>query len=90
MRGQVFHADPEDHLMAPTTRPRRKAGRPPKIEGTAHRWWLYCSREDRDAAQDRADREGLDLGDVMRGFLTAYGSGLLAAPATSSSTERSA
>jgi hypothetical protein len=60
------------------TRPRRRAGRPPKIVGTAHRWWLYCSREDRDAAQERADRElpeGLDLGDVMRAALADYAAG---------------
>jgi hypothetical protein len=61
--------------MAPTTRPRRKAGRPPKIEGTAHRWWVYCSRESRDAAQARADRDGDDLGDVMRAFLADYAAG---------------
>lgn len=64
--------------MSPGTRPRRKAGRPPKIAGTAHRWWLYCSRESRDAAQQRADRElpeGLDLGDVMRQALDDYAAG---------------
>lgn len=61
--------------MPPTTRPRRKAGRPPKIEGTAHRWWVYCSRESRDAAQARADADGVDLGDVMRSFLDDYAAG---------------
>ena len=76
--------------MAPTTRPRRKAGRPPKIEGTAHRWWLYCSRESRDAAQARADADGADLGDVMRAFLDAYASGLLAAPSLPAVVEESA
>jgi hypothetical protein len=64
--------------VSPATRPRRPAGRPPKITGTAHRWWLYCSREDRDTAQARADRElpeGLDLGDVMRAALADYAAG---------------
>jgi hypothetical protein len=74
IRGQVFHTFEEVPVVT-TSLPRRKAGRPPKIIGTAHRWWLYCSRESRAAAQARADEElpdGLDLGDVMRAALDDY------------------
>lgn len=72
--------------MTPAARPRRKAGRPPKIEGTAHRWWVYCSRESRDAAQARADADGADLGDVMRAFLDDYAAGRYS-PTTSPAEE---
>ncbi len=52
-----------------------RAGRPRKIEGTSTRWWLYVSQESRDAAEERAAREGVDLPDVLRAYLDAYAAG---------------
>jgi hypothetical protein len=46
-----------------------RRGRPPKIAGTASRWWLYVSAEERRAAEQRAASEGVTLADVMRGYL---------------------
>jgi hypothetical protein len=67
-------------VSSTATRPPRRAGRPPKIAGTAHRWWVYCSREARTAAEARAKRDGHDLGDVLRAFLDDYAAGSYAPP----------
>lgn len=57
-----------------------RAGRPRKIEGTSTRWWLYVSQESRDAAEERATRDGVELPDVLRSFLDAYAAGTVDAP----------
>jgi hypothetical protein len=63
-----------------TARPRRAAGRPPKIAGGATRWWLYVNPDRRARAEQRAAREGVELPDVLRAFLDAYAAGTAPAP----------
>ncbi len=58
----------------------RRAGRPPVIRGGAIRYWLYVNRDRRDAAADRAERDGTNLPTVMRAFLDAYAAGKIDAP----------
>jgi hypothetical protein len=55
-----------------TTKPARRAGRPPKIAGGAVRWWLYVSPTARALAEERAAAEGTTLPDVVRAFLDRY------------------
>jgi hypothetical protein len=63
-----------------TAAPPLRRGRPPKIRGTASRWWLYVSAESRTAGEERAAREGVELPDVLRAFLDAYADGTADAP----------
>jgi hypothetical protein len=58
-----------------------RAGRPPKVEGEplTNRWWLYVNPDRRRLAEERAAREGVDLPDVLRAYLAAYGDGSIPA-----------
>jgi hypothetical protein len=58
-----------------TTKPARRAGRPPKIAGGASRYWLYVNLDRRRAAEERALAEGTTLPDVLRAHLDAYAAG---------------
>jgi hypothetical protein len=52
-----------------------RRGRPPKIAGTASRWWIYVSAAARTRAEERAAAEGTTLPDVLRAMLDAYAYG---------------
>jgi hypothetical protein len=56
-----------------------RAGRPRVIKGTSVRHWLYVSAESRDAAAQRAEREGTNLPTVLRAYLDAYAAGSIPA-----------
>ena len=69
-------------MTAPApARPRRAAGRPPKVRN-AFRWQLYVNNANRTTARDRAGGDE-QLADVMRSFLDAYAEGRIDAPEAS-------
>jgi hypothetical protein len=61
----------------PNPAPDLRRGRPPKHpSGTlTMRWWLYVNPDIRRRAEERAAREGRELPDVLRAYLTAYADG---------------